>query len=332
VIPRVAVLGCGRIGNIHATNVAQSARAELAAVVDASPHAADTLAQRLRTEVGSIDQTLSRGTVDAVIIATPTDTHADLIEASVAAGIAVLCEKPVDLSSARIRSCISQTSSSRVPVMIGFNRRFDPDFSELRRRLAGGEIGRPEILTVLSRDPAPPPISYIERSGGLFRDMMIHDLDMVRFLLGEEPRDVYAAGSVMVDLAIGRAGDVDTASVTLKTASGCIAQISCSRRATYGFDNRIEVHGAEGMLSVGNMRTSNVAAGRAVGFSYPRNVDFFPQRYRASYVNELEAFLDAVEGRAVASPTLSDGLAAQILADAATESARTGQPVSLSVI
>jgi myo-inositol 2-dehydrogenase/D-chiro-inositol 1-dehydrogenase len=215
-------------------------------------------------------------------------------------------------------------------MMVAFNRRFDPNFAALRRRLAEGEIGKPELITILSRDPSPPPVSYIERSGGLFRDMMIHDLDMARFLLlGEEPTEVYAVGSNLVDPAIGRAGDVDTAAVTLKTASGTIVQISCSRRATYGYDQRVEVHGSMGMLRVANIQETTVEAARADGFHTDRALDFFLERYAEAYRTELDHFIESVTHGKPVSPSGQDGLQAQRLADAATESARTGQPVKV---
>lgn len=327
----VAVLGCGRIGRIHAANVAASGRARLAAVSDPVTDAAGKLASEHGTVVKTVEAILVDPTIDAVVIATPTDIHAHLVEAAAANGKAILCEKPVDLDAHRIRACIAATRSASRPIMVGFNRRFDPHFVELKSRLDEGEIGSLEILTILSRDPAPPPIAYIHRSGGLYRDMMIHDLDMARFILAEDPIEVFAIGSALVDAGIGRVGDVDTAAVVLRMRSGRIVQISCSRRASYGFDNRIEAHGSQGLLSVGNQAVSNVVAATAQGFLHPRTVAFFPERYAASYCAELEAFLDAVEDKGPASPSLRDGLAAQVLADAATESWQSGAPVAITI-
>jgi myo-inositol 2-dehydrogenase/D-chiro-inositol 1-dehydrogenase len=215
--------------------------------------------------------------------------------------------------------------------MVGFNRRFDPSFQALQTRLAGGEIGSLELLTILSRDPAPPPVSYIARSGGLFRDMMIHDLDMARFLLGEEPVEVYAVGSALVDPAIGEAGDVDTAAVTLRTASGKICQISNSRRATYGYDQRIEAHGSKGLLRAGNMTQTTVESATAAGFTTDPALPFFLERYASAYRAELDAFIDAlVDGKPI-SPDGTDGLKSLVLADAAAESVKTGVPVKVSL-
>jgi myo-inositol 2-dehydrogenase/D-chiro-inositol 1-dehydrogenase len=215
--------------------------------------------------------------------------------------------------------------------MIGFNRRFDPNFASLRQRLAEGEVGEVEIVTILSRDPGPPPVSYIATSGGLFRDMMIHDFDMARFLLlGDEPVEVHAVGSSLVDPAIGQAGDVDTAAVMLKTRAGRIVQISNSRRATYGYDQRVEVHGSKGMIRAGNIHRTTVEIANASGIAADPVQDFFLERYAEAYRSELNTFLDAVGAGRQPQPTGLDGLKAQRLADAATESARSGKPVRLS--
>ena len=265
-----------------------------------------------------------------MLIATPTDTHADFIDQAAAAGKAVLCEKPVDMSSARIRETLTRVEKAGTMLMIGFNRRFDPNFAALKKRLAEGVAGDVELVTILSRDPSPPPVSYIERSGGLYRDMMIHDFDMARFLLGEEPVEVHAVGSSLVDPAIGAAGDVDTAAVVMKTASGRICQISNSRRATYGYDQRIEVHGSKGLLSAANVHETTVTFAGARGFTTDPVQNFFLERYAAAYRNEVDAFIDAVIDGKPVSPSGHDGLRAQMLADAATESSQTGQTVKVS--
>ena len=213
--------------------------------------------------------------------------------------------------------------------MIGFNRRFDPNFAALQKRLADGAVGNVELVTILSRDPAPPPVSYIERSGGLFRDMMIHDFDMARFLLGEEPVEVYALGSALVDPAIGKAGDVDTAAVMLKTASGKICQISNSRRATYGYDQRIEVHGSKGMLSAGNVHETTVSFAGTTGFAADPVQNFFLERYAGAYRAEIEAFIDVVEKGS--KPTPERHRRAEGAADGRRghEIRETGKPVSI---
>jgi myo-inositol 2-dehydrogenase/D-chiro-inositol 1-dehydrogenase len=264
-----------------------------------------------------------------VLIGTPTDTHADFIDRAAAAGKAIFCEKPVDLNSERIVTTLDRVDKAGVPLMIGFNRRFDPNFAALRRRIADGVAGEVELVSILSRDPGPPPISYIERSGGLYRDMMIHDFDMARFLLGEDPTEVYALGSSLVDPAIGKAGDVDTAAVLLKTKSGKICQISCSRRATYGYDQRIEVHGSKGLLTAGNIHETTVMFAGEGGYTADPVQNFFLERYAAAYRNEVEAFIDAIETGKKPSPDGNDGLKAQQLADAAQKSLETGAPVKV---
>jgi len=328
---RIGLLGAGRIGRIHGLNVAARADARLVALADASAEAAASLAGATGAKVATADAILADREIDAVLICTPTDTHADLIEKAVLAGKAVFCEKPVDLDAARIRRCLDVVAKAGKPLMIGFNRRFDPNFAALRRRLHAGEIGAIEIVSVISRDPSPPPAEYVSRSGGLFRDMMIHDFDMARFLLGEEPAEVYAVGSSLVDPAIGKAGDVDTAAVLMKTRSGRIAQISNSRRATYGYDQRIEVHGSGGMLRAGNIHETSVESATGAGFRADPVQNFFLERYAAAYRVELDAFVEAVKGKTAPSPSGLDGLKAQILADAATESRHSGKPVTVNL-
>ncbi|MBK9082226.1 MAG: inositol 2-dehydrogenase [Rhizobiales bacterium] len=327
---RFGLLGAGRIGRIHGGNVAAHPKAELAAVADADAKAASALAAEHGARVATIDEIVADKSVDAVLICTPTDMHADLIEKAAEAGKAVFCEKPVDLDAGRIRRCLAVVAKAGTPLMIGFNRRFDPNFAAVQARVAQGAVGDVELVTILSRDPAPPPASYVARSGGLFRDMMIHDLDMARFLLGEEPMEVHAVGAALVDKAIGEAGDVDTAAVLLKTASGKIAQISNSRRAAYGYDQRIEVHGSKGMARAHNVHETTVEIATDKGFLADPVQNFFLERYAAAYRREIESFIDAVTRGVAPAPSGEDGLRAQILADAATQAHRTGAAVRLS--
>ena len=328
---RIAVLGAGRIGRIHGRNAANHPDSRLVAVADPHAPAAQELADATGAAVASLEEIVERPDVDAILICTPTTTHADLIERGARAGKAVFCEKPVDLSSPRIESCLGIVDKAGTPLMIGFNRRFDPNFASLRKRLADGEVGEVELVTILSRDPGPPPVSYIATSGGLFRDMMIHDLDMARFLLlDDEPVEVHAVGSSLVDPEIGRAGDVDTAAVLLKTAKGRIVQISNSRRATYGYDQRVEVHGSKGMIRAGNIHRTTVEVANASGVTADPVQDFFLERYADAYRAELGAFITAIKSGTACNPTGRDGLMAQRLADAATQSAQSGNPVRLS--
>ncbi len=326
---KIGLLGCGRIGQVHARSIKALDDATVVAVADALPEAAAALAAATGAEVRDADAILTGPDIDAVVIGTPTDTHFDLIRTAAAAGKAIFCEKPIDMSVDNIRACIDAVDGAGVPFLTGFNRRFDPNFAALQARIRAGAIGAVELVTITSRDPAPPPVSYIARSGGLFRDMMIHDFDMARFLMGEEFTRLHAVGSSLIDPAIGDAGDVDTAAVILTTASGRICQISNSRRAVYGYDQRIEVHGATGMLRAENQLESTVEIATATGFARAPAQHFFLQRYEAAYLAEMRAFVAAVSGGTAPDPGIQDGLQAQILADAATLSRDTGQPVDL---
>ena len=328
---RFGLLGAGRIGQIHGRNIANSSGAALVAIADVDKNAATKLAKATGSSVRDVDQIIAADDIDAVLIGSPTDTHADLIERAAKAGKAVLCEKPVDLDSKRVERCLKVVEKAGTALMIGFNRRFDPNFAALKKRIAKGAIGRVEIVSVVSRDPAPPPISYVERSGGLYRDMMIHDFDMARFLLDEEPVEVTAYGSSLVDAAIGKAGDVDTALVIMRTESGKLAQISNSRRASYGYDQRIEVHGSEGLARADNILESTVEIAGKSGFARDPAQNFFLERYASAYRLELESFIEAVTRRRPTSPSGRDGLQAQRLADAATESKKRGKPIAVKV-
>ncbi len=326
---RVGLLGAGRIGQVHAVNIAGNARSSLVAVSDVDQNAATRLASTHSAEARSSEQILADRDIDAVLIATSTDTHSGLIEAAARAGKAVLCEKPVDLSLERARQCLSSVADTGVPIMIGFNRRFDPNFATLKASMSRGEIGKPELLSLTSFDPAPPSLAYIKVSGGLFRDMMIHDFDMANFLMGETPVAVRAVGSSVVNPEIGASGDVDTAVVTLTYADGRIAVIKNSRRAVYGYDQRVEVLGSDGLLQAGNMLENTVVRSTADGVVSGKPTYFFLERYMPAYVAEWEAFVAATLDGAAIPVTLQDGITALALAEAATESARTGQAVAM---
>ena len=326
---RIGLLGCGRIGQVHARSISQIEGARVTAVADAFAEPAQALAARTGAEVLDPLALIDSPNVDAVVIGTPPDTHYDLIHAATRAGKAIFCEKPVDLSSNRIRACKTVVEQAGVPFLTDVNRRFDPKFADLQNRLRHGQIGDVEIVTIQSRDPSPPPVSYIQSSGGLFRDMMIHDLDMARFLVGEEFVRIYAVGASLVDPEIGKAGDVDTAAVTLTTASGKICQITNSRRASYGYDQRIEVHGSGGMLRAENVHETTVEIATASGFTKAPAQHFFLERYEAAYQAEMTHFVDAVASGSSPTPNLNDGLQAQLLADAAAGSLVQGTPVDL---
>jgi myo-inositol 2-dehydrogenase/D-chiro-inositol 1-dehydrogenase len=264
-----------------------------------------------------------------VIIASSTDTHAELIIAAAQAGKAIFCEKPIDLSLKRVDQCLAAAKKAKVPLFIGFNRRFDPSFAALHARLTRGDIGSVEQVIVTSRDPGLPPLSYIKTSGGQFRDMTIHDFDMARWLLGEEPTEVFAYGSCLVDPAVGKAGDTDTVMVLLKTASGRQAHINNSRRASYGYDQRIEVHGAKGRLLAGNRTPTTVELADATSVSTDKPMYFFLERYAEAYRAELATFVECVLAKKPMPVGAADGRMAIVLAEAALKSLKTGRPVKI---
>jgi myo-inositol 2-dehydrogenase/D-chiro-inositol 1-dehydrogenase len=329
---RFGLLGAGRIGKVHAKAVTGDANAKLVAVADAMPAAAQAIADQYGCDVRTIDAIEAAKDIDAVVICTPTDTHADLIERFVKAGKAVFCEKPIDLSLARVKACLQVVRAHKGVLMVGFNRRFDPHFRAVRAEIDKGTIGDVEMVVITSRDPGAPPVDYIKRSGGIFRDMTIHDFDMARFLLGEEITEVVATAAVLVDPAIGTAGDFDSVQVLLKTKSGKQAMISNSRRATYGYDQRIEVHGSKGAVSAENQRPVSIEVATGAGYTRPPLHDFFMTRYTEAYAAEIATFIAALNGKGAAEPTGEDGLIALALADAAVKSVAEGRVVKLSEV
>lgn len=325
----IGLLGAGRIGNVHAKSITANPNSRLAAVSDVNEAAAQQLAQPYGAQARSSADIIADTSIDAVLIATSTDTHSDLIEAATAAGKAVLCEKPVDLSLARARACQAAAAKHGRPVMIGFNRRFDPNFAALKQQFDAGAIGKGELLSITSFDPAPPPVAYVKVSGGLFRDMAIHDFDMACWLYGATPKAVTAIGTSIVDPAIGAAGDVDTAIITLHFADGRLAVIKNSRRAVYGYDQRVELLGADGLLQAGNMLENTVSRITSAGATSAKPEYFFLERYMRAYQAEWNAFVEAIQNNTALPVTLDDGVNALAVAEAATESARTGQTVQL---
>ena len=327
---KFAVLGCGRIGRMHAQNLARHPRAELTWVYDIADAAAAGAASATGArKAGEVDQILEDREVQAVLIASSTDTHLDLLVRAVEAGKAVLCEKPIDLDLAKVDACWARIEDRRATIMVGFNRRFDPSMRALRERIHAGEVGKLEQVVITSRDPGPPPIAYIEVSGGLFRDMTIHDFDMARFLMGDIGA-VQAIGAHLVDPAIEQAGDIDAAMITLVARSGAICQINNSRRAAYGYDQRVEALGEKGMLQVGNQRPTTVSFwGAAATQAQDPVLNFFIERYTPAYNAEISHFVDCVEEGRTPSVGYEDGREALRLADAALESMQTGRLVRL---
>ncbi|PZO82451.1 MAG: inositol 2-dehydrogenase [Mesorhizobium amorphae] len=326
---RFGLLGAGRIGKVHARAVASNPDADLVAVADAMAPAAQDIARAYAAEVRTVEEIEHASDIDAVVICTPTDTHADLIERFSRAGKAVFCEKPIDLDAARVKACLKVVDETNATLMVGFNRRFDPHFMAVRQAIDENQVGEVEMVSITSRDPGPPPLDYIGRSGGIFRDMTIHDFDMARFLLGEEPVSVSAHASVLVDSGIGKAGDYDSVSVILSTASGKQCVISNSRRATYGYDQRIEVHGSDGMVAAENQRPVSIELANARGYTRPPLHDFFMTRYTQAYANEIAHFIEALSNKTPATPSGRDGLLALQLADAALRSVKEQRTVEV---
>lgn len=327
---KVGLLGAGRIGQVHAAVIAAHEGSTLAAISDVYAPAAEELAAKYHAQVRSSDEIIADDAINAVLIATSTDTHSDLIEEATQAGKAVMCEKPVDLSLERARACLEAVSETGRPVMIGFNRRFDPSFAAIRDSLAAGQIGKAELLSVTSFDPAPPPVEYIKVSGGLFRDMMIHDFDMTNFIMGETPVSISASGACLVDPEIGRAGDIDTAVVTLSYADGKLAVIKNSRRAAYGYDQRLELLGADGLLQAQNMLENTVVKSTSQGVISAKPTYFFIERYMPAYKAEWAAFVAAVQEGDDMPVSLQDGVQALAMAEAAQRSFDSSRPVRLA--
>lgn len=325
-----ALLGAGRIGAMHAANLATRSDARLVRVYDPVGAVAAAVAERHGAAAAADVDSALGADVDAVLIASSTDTHVPLIIAAAGAGKAVLCEKPIDLSLKRVEQCWQAVRDAGVPIQIGFNRRYDPTHRRVRDLAASGAVGAIYQVIISSRDPEPPPAAYLRVSGGLFRDMMIHDFDLARFVLGEEPTSITAIGSALVDPAIGDLGDIDTAMVMMATPSGVQCHINCSRQAAYGYDQRLEVHGALGMACSGNRREDEARLFTADAAGAPAPLEhFFIERYAAAYQAELGDFIDAVATGREPSVTFADGRRALELAEAALRSLKSGSTVPM---
>ena len=325
----VAIFGAGRIGKIHAGNLARQPGVRLKYVIDPDAASAEALAAQHGATVVEGDQVFADPAIGAVVIASSTDTHADLIERAAASGKAIFCEKPVDLSLARARQCADAVKRARVACLIGFQRRYDPTFSAVRARIDAGEIGTPEMLVVTSRDPGAPPLDYLKRSGGIFKDMLIHDFDIFRWILGDEAATVYATGSCLTDPNVSSANDVDATAVAIRTRSGRLALINTIRRAAYGYDQRFEVIGSQGMLQAGNHKPTEVVAWSAQSISSDKPEHFFLERYRVAYAVEMAHFFESLAAGKPMRTGIEDGVRALELAEAATTSWREARIVSL---
>lgn len=327
---KFAQFGAGFIGKIHAANIARHPRAELTYIYDVTVEAAEQLAAQLGAQVAASPEQIWASDVDAVLIASSTNTHADLLSGAIRANKPIYCEKPIDLDINRVKAVAQHANKTDLPILVGFSRRFDSNHLGIREAFRNGEIGKLEMMHITSRGPQPPPLSYVKVSGGQLRDQTIHFFDMLRWLSGEDPVEVYTTGAALIDPAIGEAGDVDTSMVILKLTSGALCHIDCSRRAGYGYDERVEVFGSKGMaLSERKPRRGVTLYQGEKIISDGLHPGWF-ERMEPTFYDALDAFIQAIGGEQVEYPTLTDGLKAQMIAEAAVESLRTNQPVKIA--
>lgn len=332
---RFGVLGVGRIGKIHIANlVNRVSGAEVSAVADVFPDELAAVAARFNvsTTASNYKEVLKLPDVDAVAICTPTNTHYQIILDAAAAGKHIFCEKPIDLSIEKVKKINEAVEKCGVQLMVGFNRRFDSNFRKVHELVKSGKIGEPHVLKITSRDPSPPPENYIRASGGIFLDMTIHDFDMARYLMGSDVTEVYAKANVLVDPVFQKAGDWDTAVVTLAFQTGALGIIDNSRKAVYGYDQRVEVFGSEGMVTADNNRPDNHVHLDRTGTHSSLPLNFFMDRYKESYLGEMQAFVDSVQGGKPVPVTGNDGLMAVAIGLAAAKSAKENLPVKLSEV
>jgi myo-inositol 2-dehydrogenase/D-chiro-inositol 1-dehydrogenase len=331
-ILKIALLGAGRIGQVHASTLAYRVpSAQLVAVADVYEPAAQACAAKYRIPTASTDPLalINDPNVDAVLVCTSTDTHVTLIEAAARAGKSVFCEKPVAMTLPEVDRALEAVAKAGVQLQIGFNRRFDANYARVRQAIVGGEIGEPHLLHIISRDPAPPPIAYIKVSGGIFVDMAIHDFDMARFLTGSEVDEVYVQADVRVDPAIGEAGDVDTAVTMLRFKNGVIGTIDNSRKAVYGYDQRVEVFGSGGAINSNNNYPNSAVLSSATAIQRDLPLNFFMERYTESYANEIAQFVDAIKNKTAVPVNGHDGKMAFVIALAAKQSWLEKRPVKV---
>ena len=332
---RFGVIGAGRIGKIHAENLAtRIPGVEVSAIADINLAAAQETADRLHIPIVLLDYQaiLSDSSIDAVAICSPTDTHAKIVIEAAQAGKHIFCEKPIDYNLVKIDAALAAVEKAGVKLQIGFNRRFDPNFRKVRQMVAEGKIGEPHIIRITSRDPAPPSVSYIKVSGGMFLDMTIHDFDMARYLSNSEVVEVYTAAGVMVDPAIGEAGDVDTAVITLRFANGAIGTIDNSRKAVYGYDQRVEVFGSGGMVQAFNNTSDSNVYANADGVQSAKPLYFFLERYMESFIAEMREFIKSIQEDTMPPVTGIDGRIPVVIGMAAKKSYLEKRPVALSEI
>ena len=331
----VGVIGTGRIGKLHIEHIAQNIpEAELIALCSLDLPGAEILSEQFNVPKVTSDYAalLADPKVEAVLVASATDTHVEISQAAAKAGKHIFCEKPISLDLAQVDETLAIVEKAGIKFQVGFHRRFDASFMRIREAVASGEIGEPHIMRITSRDPAPPPIEYVKVSGGIFLDMTIHDFDMARYLIADEVVEVYAMGGVRVDPKIGEAGDIDTAVITLRFQNGVIATIDNSREAVYGYDQRVEVFGSQGMVTAANALTDTVTVSGSEGTHAASPPYFFVERYKPAYLAELQAFFACIHGDTPPPVTGEDGRAPIVIGFAALKSLRENRPVRLSEI
>ena len=329
---KIGIIGAGRIGRLHAKNITlEVENAEVLAIADIFENAARECAVELgiKNVYKDYNHILDDKEIDAVFICTSTDTHAKLIKEASDAKKNIFCEKPIAFDLNEINEALDSVNKNNVLLQIGFNRRFDPNFAKVREFVESGAIGTPHILKITSRDPLPPPIDYVKVSGGLFVDMTIHDFDMARYLMGSEIKEVFATGAVLVDPEIGKAGDIDTAIITLKFENGAIGVIDNSRKAIYGYDQRVEVFGSKGVTYAENKKPDEAILGDEKGFHSSLPLFFFLERYKESYIKEEKAFINSIIDGKTPPITGDDGKIAVVIAQAATKSLKEKRPITL---
>ena len=325
----VALFGAGRIGEIHSENIANHSKTCLYSIVDPRAESRKRLCRKYGAVSQTTDEAMADESVNGVLIASPTDTHAELIVLAAKAGKPIFCEKPIHLSIQRVKGCLKVVEECQVPLFMAFNRRYDPQFRHVKELLSLGKIGKIESLSITSRDPSPPSLGYIEASGGMFKDMTIHDFDMARFIIGENPVSIYATGNNLVDPDIGRLGDIDTSFVVMKFPSGAMATISNSRRSGYGYDQRIEVHGEKGLLQAKNVNENEVEQWTNDGCLLAKPESSFLQRYSSAYRAEWDHFVEVLAGKVKPECSGYDGQQALLLAEKALESFTNGKEIQL---
>ena len=329
----IAVAGLGRIGKIHLDNLIELSNVKVIGVMDPDSVALNYAKEKgVKDTFKTFDELVNIDQLDAIVICTPTNTHANYVEISAKLGKQIFCEKPLDLDIQRVKDVLNVVDKSKVKLMIGFNRRFDNEFRKVKTSINNGEIGNPHIVKITSRDPSPPPLEYIKNSGGLFLDMTIHDFDMARFIVDKEIDEIYVKGEALIDEKIKKVGDIDTAVIIIKYIDSTIAIIDNSRKAAYGYDQRIEVLGSKGMIQANNLKVDNNKLYNQNGIMSSLPMEFFLERYMEAYKIEIQHFVDSVINNKPISVTGFDGLKSLQIGLAAKKSLLENRPVKINEI